>query len=108
MFIAMVAGALYQATGILLYSAITSIALPVTLAPFFMPATYTLDSAGVTVRRMGRTRILKWDQIRTVTYSAANVYVSPHTVKSFRDHRGILILCPNNRAAVVDYIKKVQ
>ena len=108
MLIAMVAGALYQATGTLLYSAITAIALPITLAPFFMPATYTLDKSGVAVRRMGRTRTLKWNQVRTVTYSKANVYVSPHPVKSIRDHRGILILCPNNRAAVVDYIKKVQ
>jgi hypothetical protein len=105
MVIAMTAGALYRATGVVLYSLIAVLVLGITLAPFFLHTCYRLDENGVTVTRVGRSRTLEWRSVRTVTAKNNTIYVSPHTENSLREWHGVLLLCPGNAERVRRYIR---
>lgn len=96
MVIAMMAGALYRVTGVILYSLIVVLVLGITLAPFFLRTNYRLDESGVTVTRLGRSRTLEWGRMRTVTVKNNTIYVSPHSEDSVRERHGVLLLCPGN------------
>ncbi|MCD4655796.1 hypothetical protein K8T06_17890 [bacterium] len=107
MIISMIAGALYQFTDGLLYIVIVVLVLLTTLSPFFIPARYLLTRDGISCRRMGRSKFMKWTEMRSRTVSDGAIYVSPYPARSIRQGRGILILCPDNYDDVVEYIKKV-
>lgn len=108
MVIAMIGGGLYQITGTLLYSAIATGILLLTLTPFFLPARYSMDSERITCRRGLSTRVLSWKEIAQISIRPGVVYLSPHKERSYHEKRSILILCPDNHREVVDYIEKVR
>lgn len=106
MVVAMVAGALYQSTGTLLFSLIGLLVCLVTLAPFFMRTAYRLDDRCVVLKRAFRTRTLEWSRIRTVTAGRTAVFVSPESSRSIRESRGLLLLCPQNRNQVIAFVRR--
>jgi len=107
MFISMIAGALYQLTDGFLYSTIAVIVLLVSLSPFFLPTTYSLTDKGVSLRRMGILRSLKWVDVRSKTVTQGAIFVSPHPAESIRQSGGILIFCPGNYSEVLKYLEKL-
>lgn len=108
LFMSMIAGALVEITGTLLYAAVAMAVFMAVLVPYFIPTEYTLDDSGITQRRPGRIRHLKWTEIRHVSTGKNRVYVSPSPPRVLRRDPGLLLLCPYNYTAVVDTIEKVR
>lgn len=105
MAVAFVAGALYRATGTMVYSAVAVLVSLVTLSPFFFRTEYRMDDAGITQKRAGRSRRLEWPAIRTVTVGRDTVFVSPERSRSIRESRGVLLLCPGKSESVAGFIR---
>lgn len=108
MAVAMIAGAVYQATGDLLFVALSILIFLISLSPFFLPSRFRLTADGVSVNRMGVTRFLSWTEVRNWSMSRHTVYVAPYTRTSVRCRRGIVLLCPDNRGDVIEMIRSIR
>ncbi|MGB3977012.1 MAG: hypothetical protein WBM02_06325 [bacterium] len=105
LFIGIVVGALFQLTGELIYSFIAMTVLFFALASFFIPTRYRLDETGVKVTKLGRSKTLEWERVRTFTAKDKTLYLSPHPPASLRFQGGILILCSKNTEDVIQFIQ---
>ena len=66
--------------------------LLVAIVPFLVPTHYTLDDSGIAERRLFRTRVRAWSQLRRADVSARVVLVSPYRQARWLDrYRGLVV-----------------
>jgi hypothetical protein len=88
--------------------AFAAIVLAVSVAPFFVPTTYRLNSQGVEVARFGRTERRPWSMFRRASSSNEVLQLSTLAKPGWLDpYRSTTILLDGNRSEVMDYVERM-
>ncbi len=100
--IATVAAVAHSSSAVLAVVAVLVLAF--SLAPFFLPTRYRLDSQSVEITRLGHTTRNSWSKFRSVQAGDTICLLSPNEKRSWLDsYRGCSLLLDGNRAEVVRY-----
>jgi len=92
--------------GILL-ALVAALVLFTSLHTYFLPVTYTLGPAGVTVNKRIFTHTYPWDQFRRWFRTTGGVVLSPFSRRTFLDHfRGVHLLLPPDPAAQLAWLER--
>ena len=88
------------------YALLSAGFLAVSLARYFVPTHYTLDAGGATMRFLGQTRTVRWENVRRADVHRDGVHLSPFARPSRLDSfRGTFLRFCGNADEVVSFVE---
>jgi hypothetical protein len=86
------------------WGVLAAVLLTVSLRRFYLPTTYRLDDAGVTVQNLARIDFLPWPEVRRFRYDDGGAFISSRAVASLRDrYTGLQIAFEANAEPAADF-----
>ena len=105
-FIFVVSMLAYMTTDSKTFGTLALVVLFASLAKFYMPTTYRLSDARITIKTMTQTIHKSWSQFRSFYPDKNGVLLSPFPGPSrLESFRGIFLIFDRNRDQVVEFIK---
>jgi hypothetical protein len=97
------AGVAFRGVG---YGLLAAALLAGSLGRYYLPTSYELDEAGVTVRFLGRVRQVRWGEVKRARVQRGGVFLSPFERPSRLDpFRGTFLRFAGNADEVVSFVE---
>ncbi len=99
--------AVYWNFGSIPLTAIAAILLLGSLSSFYLPTHYTIDEAGVRIKRVLHNRKMYWYRVRSISDERDGLFLSPFPVKSrLENFLGVYLPYRNNRDRIIELVRE--
>jgi len=106
LFIVLVAVLIYVSTNSNAFTVLGLVIMMLSLAKFYFPTHYAMDTAGITIRTTTQTLKKKWSQYRSAYPDKNGVLLSPFTEPSrLENFRGLYVMFENNADEVKAFVQ---
>jgi len=107
LFVILIGILVYWATDSNVFTVLALVVLYASLAKFYFPTHYRLNSKGVVIKSTTQTLKKPWSMYRSYYPDKKGVLLSPFTRPTrLENFRGMYLMCADNRNEVIDYIKR--